>query len=553
MKIKSKLLLLTLCAIVGMLLNGGIGLKNALDGGESIHSIGNGRIPKIKNLLLVNVSTIELVRRSYQIASLNHLPYEQQIEELRRLVEKLEQTHAATSQHIADYEALPRLPEAQRIWERFTGIWETFFNYDRDYLAQSRSAVLSPSPEKLDALYRHVIENNLQRRHLTEQIDAITRELVEMNDKLTGEEIGGMEASSRTSTLLQAVVLTIMVVVMISLFVSLNVSVIKPVEHTRNLIVQVEREQNLKLRTHHIAHDEIGQLSEAFDAMLGKLQSSLQTVHAKMQEVNHTVAELDNAAKEVTAGSSAQSSSTSAMAAAVEEMTVSISTVSGSAVDAQNVAHEAGDTANQGGAIIEQTVTEMSNISSTVSQASSVIESLGHESQQISSVVQVIKEVADQTNLLALNAAIEAARAGEQGRGFAVVADEVRKLAERTSQSTSDISGMVGKIQTSAKEAVAEMVRVVKQVESGQILAQDAGKRISAIRESASKVAQAVSEISSALKEQSAASQDIARNVENVAQMTDQNAAAAITASDYTERLKQLTLDVKNTVEQFKV
>jgi methyl-accepting chemotaxis protein len=241
------------------------------------------------------------------------------------------------------------------------------------------------------------------------------------------------------------------------------------------------------------------------------------------------------------------------MAASVEEMTVSINTVASSAGDAQSMAERAGEVSNEGGQIIERTAAEMGAIAQTVAQASNVIQALGSDSQQISSVVQVIKEVADQTNLLALNAAIEAARAGEQGRGFAVVADEVRKLAERTAQSTGDISAMIGKIQVSAKEAVDEMGRVVKQVESGKALAQNAGERMAEIREEAGKVSNAVTEISNALKEQSQASQDIAKHVESIAQMTDENSAAAEETASGAQRLNQLADDVSSTLAKFKV
>jgi methyl-accepting chemotaxis protein len=241
------------------------------------------------------------------------------------------------------------------------------------------------------------------------------------------------------------------------------------------------------------------------------------------------------------------------MAASVEEMTVSINTVASSAGDAQTMAQRAGAVSDEGGQIIERTAAEMGAIAEAVAQASQVIQALGNDSQQISSVVQVIKEVADQTNLLALNAAIEAARAGEQGRGFAVVADEVRKLAERTAQSTGDISTIIGKIQVSSKEAVDEMERVVKQVESGQVLAQNAGERMAAIREETGRVSSAVTEISNALKEQSLASQDIAKHVESIAQMTDENSTAAEEAASGALRLNQLSDSVASTVAQFKI
>jgi methyl-accepting chemotaxis protein len=195
----------------------------------------------------------------------------------------------------------------------------------------------------------------------------------------------------------------------------------------------------------------------------------------------------------------------------------------------------------------------MTTIAQSVGEASKVIEVLGENSKEISNVVQVIREVADQTNLLALNAAIEAARAGEQGRGFAVVADEVRKLAERTAQSTGDISTMIGKIQVSANEAVEQMQKVVEQVESGQQLAQEAGKRILSIRDETGKVSDAMTEISNALKEQGEASNDIAKHVESIAQITDENNAAAEETSSNAQRLDELAKNVQDTIGQFKV
>ncbi|MDR2679120.1 MAG: methyl-accepting chemotaxis protein, partial [Zoogloeaceae bacterium] len=195
----------------------------------------------------------------------------------------------------------------------------------------------------------------------------------------------------------------------------------------------------------------------------------------------------------------------------------------------------------------------MVSIAASVGDASRVITELGEASKQISDVVQVIKEVADQTNLLALNAAIEAARAGEQGRGFAVVADEVRKLAERTAQSTVDIGTMIGKIQASANDAVTEMEKVVGQVSVGKELAESAGVVMASVREDADRVSNAVTEISSALKEQSQASQEIAKHVESIAQMTDENNAAASETSSNAHHLQEIAQKAGKAVEVFRI
>ena len=207
----------------------------------------------------------------------------------------------------------------------------------------------------------------------------------------------------------------------------------------------------------------------------------------------------------------------------------------------------------QGGEVIHRTVDEMNQIAGTVRQASAAIDDLGQKSDQITSVVQVIKEVADQTNLLALNAAIEAARAGEQGRGFAVVADEVRKLAERTTKATEEIAAMVNSMQESARSAVSTMDDAVGRVGSGAALAQQAGEAINQIKSGADQVVNVVNDISAALAEQSVASNDIAGHVERVAQMTEENSAAAGETANSAGHLQHLAVEMRGAVSRFKI
>jgi methyl-accepting chemotaxis protein len=195
----------------------------------------------------------------------------------------------------------------------------------------------------------------------------------------------------------------------------------------------------------------------------------------------------------------------------------------------------------------------MRKIADTVRQTSVSIGNLGEQTTKISSIVKVIKEIADQTNLLALNAAIEAARAGEQGRGFAVVADEVRKLAERTTQSTQEVTKMIDTIQQASHAAVAGMDATVVQVDGGVALAQQAGNAINQIKTESSQVIRTVSEISTALEEQSRASQDIAVHIEKVAQMTEQNSASADQTAGAAGQLAKLADNMQATVNRFKI
>ncbi|MBV5337239.1 MAG: hypothetical protein J0653_04540, partial [Deltaproteobacteria bacterium] len=196
---------------------------------------------------------------------------------------------------------------------------------------------------------------------------------------------------------------------------------------------------------------------------------------------------------------------------------------------------------------------EINNIAESVNSSNEIIHALGEQSTQISGIVNVIKEIADQTNLLALNAAIEAARAGEQGRGFAVVADEVRKLAERTTLSTKEIASMITTVQQDTQSAVSSMGEGREQVESGVQMAAKTGESMSLVQDATHQVINIVEDISTALREQSTASLQIAQNVEKIAQMTEENSAATNEVSRSANQLEQLAVDLKASVGHFRV
>ncbi|WP_018607296.1 methyl-accepting chemotaxis protein [Uliginosibacterium gangwonense] len=300
-----------------------------------------------------------------------------------------------------------------------------------------------------------------------------------------------------------------------------------------------------------IAKDEIGQLLGAMQKMRADLADTIRHVVDNAREVASSAENLSSTADQVAVSTERQSSSAASAAASVEELTVSIDHIGSGADDANGRAKEARELAVHGGKSVDGASVQIAEVASRIEHTAEQLQKLSAQVQQIGGISAVIRDVADQTNLLALNAAIEAARAGEQGRGFAVVADEVRKLAERTTKSVQEISTVIGAIEEGAEAAVDSMQTSRAVVGDVVESAKQAATSMTDICTSADTVRSSVSDISAALQEQRAASTELAKSVEAMAQMSEENAAAVSSVSATAHQLVSVSDALRNGVARF--
>lgn len=299
--------------------------------------------------------------------------------------------------------------------------------------------------------------------------------------------------------------------------------------------------------------DEVGQLITAMTEMQSSLRTAMQETRRNAESILECSERLNGSVRQMENSANVQSTAASAIAANVEEVTVSINHVSDNTNDAAGAAQTSDRKAKEGHDQIESLITHIGEVAQVVRNTAEQMCKLESQSGKISHIVAVIKDIADQTNLLALNAAIEAARAGEQGRGFAVVADEVRKLSERTALSTGEIATMVDAIQISTHDVVAEVRHGVALADESVINARQAGESIASLQDMARQVARIVAEVNEALHEQSAASNDVARKIEDVATHAEEaSSIARLTAAD-SETMSQTAHSMQQFVARFRI
>ncbi len=324
----------------------------------------------------------------------------------------------------------------------------------------------------------------------------------------------------------------------------------RPVEDSARAL-SLMAEGDLTVRVEGEYHGDHRKIVESINTVAGSLERAMRNVSEAVAATASASSQISASTEEMAAGAQEQTSQAGEVAGAVEEMTKTILENSRNAGVAAETAKAARENAERGMGVVAETVEGMKRIAEVVHLSAGTVRELGKSSDQIGEIISVIDDIADQTNLLALNAAIEAARAGEQGRGFAVVADEVRKLAERTTKATKEIAGMIKKIQADTAGAVSSMEEGTGEVEKGKKLADRAGASLQEIVGVSQKVTDMVTQIAAASEQQSSASEQISKNVEGISKVTGETAQGTQQIARAAEDLNRLTEKLQELVSRF--
>ena len=351
--------------------------------------------------------------------------------------------------------------------------------------------------------------------------------------------------------------LTLMLVAVavgLSLFASFFMSrtITAPITRIISGVREIE-EGHLAIRFEAGGRDETGQLLTALNNMAEKMRAIVAGVKDAADQISSQSHKLSAGATQTSQGAGEQADKASKVAAAAAEMSQTMMEVARNVSAIEASANVTKGTARDGERIVTQSVKEVGEIADTVNQTAELVTSLGERSKQISEIVNVINDIADQTNLLALNAAIEAARAGEQGRGFAVVADEVRKLAERTATSTSEIGAVVGFIQGELGRVVASMGNVKEKVEAGVSYSSQAGEALKNIVQGVEAFHSEVQQIASAADEMTGTSEEISRAIESIATVSSQTSTCSGESMESALELSKLSGHMQQIVGDFKI
>ncbi|QCY12427.1 methyl-accepting chemotaxis protein [Pseudomonas sp. MPC6] len=428
---------------------------------------------------------------------------------------------------------------------------------------QLRNSLIDPATQgNIDAALRQLSRYQADFGELQQSLRTLKTTQAEMNERATQAATASNDAVNLQLKILESQASQAKTLLGVATLVGFIVGLLAALLIARMIVVPLQRVVGLarKVADGDLSQDilsdrkdELGMLMQAMQSMTLSLRNLLTRLSGSIEQLATAAEEMSAVTEQSSTGITRQKLETEQVATAMHEMVATVQDVARNAEAAASSADQADRQANQGTLVVQQTIVRIEKLALTVEHSAQSIERLNHDSANIGTVLDVIKSIAEQTNLLALNAAIEAARAGDAGRGFAVVADEVRALARRTQESTAQIEGLIGTLQTGAQGAV-EMMGMSR-VEAGHTVgsAKEAGAVLATINAAVSNIQQMNQQIATAAEQQSSVAEGINRSVASIRDVAEQSAAAATDSAAASSDLARLGGELQTMVSRFKL
>ncbi|CAI8988820.1 Methyl-accepting chemotaxis protein McpS [compost metagenome] len=497
-------------------------------------NITNNSVPSIKSLDDFTQLTLRLRVLSYRLL-VNREPDVQQ-----KTMELLETRNQQIRTAQATYEKLIASPQERATYDQYVQLLGQYRQIEDRMKTLSRNNQI----DELRSLLNTDLLNN------SEAVNTVLNRLLEINTQQSHDT--NQQSADQYDSAFNLVITLLVIATALTLLLAwlLTNSITQPIANALGAAEQIA-EGNLTRPITVDGQDEAGRLLLAMSKMQEKLRDTLQRISGSATQLASAAEELNSVTDESARGLTRQNNEIEQAATAVNEMTSAVEEVARNAVSTSEASKNATTSAGDGRDLVQETVSAIERMSADVQSTATLIGDLANESRDIGKVLDVIRGLADQTNLLALNAAIEAARAGEAGRGFAVVADEVRALAHRTQQSTSEIERMIGSIQSGTEHAVDSMRNSTERAESTLNIARGAGMSLDTINSAIVEINERNLVIASAAEEQAQVAREVDRNLVNIRDLSVQSATGANQTSAASNELSRLAVDLNTLVGRF--
>jgi methyl-accepting chemotaxis protein len=540
MKIATKLLLSFLLCSVITLGVGLLGIKGVVRLAAALELTFSNNLMSVSNTAATLNGLVAHNRGLYRLLDAGNGDVAQQDRDRVRqdIANEVKRSQAAYT----TYRATPLEDDERAAGDTFDQIWPTYLSSSERILSLLDKGQIEQARTEL----------NTTNNELFRQARELIRVMVESNNRQIKEGAIAAEAlrDSALTWMISGIVLAFIIAIIVGVLITRLIT--RPIAQavaSAQRIADGDLTQTISTeRT-----DEAGQLLVALSDMQGGLKHTLLEIANASDQLASAAEELSAVTEESTRGLTRQNDEIQQAATAVNEMTAAVDEVAGNAVSTSQASSQATTEAEEGREQVAQAVSGMNSMVVEINDSTKSVEGLASQVREIGKVIDVIRGIADQTNLLALNAAIEAARAGEQGRGFAVVADEVRALAHRTQVSTVDIEKMIGEVQVGADGAVAAMNKSLSWANNTQVLAQNAGEALQRITASVAKINERNLVIASASEEQAQVAREVDRNLLNIQDLSTQTAAGAHQTNASSQDLSRLATSFSVLVGKFKL